>query len=326
MRTEDKSAVYFSVVIPFFNEEGNIDELYLRLDNVFKKIDKTYEYVFVDDGSRDGTFEKLSSLCDKDRHVTVIRLGKNYGQSLALAAGFDYSSGQVVISMDGDLQHDPAEIPDFIAQIEKGYEVVSGWRQNRSDNFLTRRLPSLAANWIIAKVSGVKLHDFGTTFKAYRSGVIKSIRLYGELHRFILVLINNSGASMIEIPIKSGVRNKGRSNYGLSRVSKVILDIIAVNFMTKYISKPLYIFGRIGLFFLAVGFFVTFYLTASWLFFRLNMVENRGIFILGIFCMTIGVQFITSGLIAEVISRIYYESQDKKPYYIREIKTGEESC
>ncbi|PIQ86985.1 MAG: glycosyltransferase [Candidatus Omnitrophica bacterium CG11_big_fil_rev_8_21_14_0_20_43_6] len=323
MQTQTEKSAYLSVVVPFFNEAENIDELYSQLIRVLRNLNKTYELIFVDDGSRDTTFSKLSALYDQDHSVKVIKLGRNYGQSFALAAGFDQAQGEIIISMDGDLQHNPEEIPEFISQIEKGYEVVSGWRQNRKDNFLTRRLPSFIANLIIARISGVKLHDFGTTFKAYRKKVIKSVRLYGELHRFIPVLISYTGASMVEIPIKSELRNKGKSNYGLSRILKVMLDIIAVNFITKYIAKPLYIFGLIGLFFLGTGFAVILFLTIGWLYFGLNMVENRGILLLGILCVITSVQFITSGLIAEIICRIYYESQDKKPYFVKEIKTRE---
>ncbi len=321
MQTYIKKHVYISVIIPFFNEEGNIDELYQRLTSVLRNSGKTYELVFIDDGSKDNTFRKLSVLYDNDQYVRVIKLGRNYGQSIALAAGFDHACGEIIISMDGDLQHNPEEIPDFVKQIENGYEVVSGWRQKRKDNFLTRRLPSLIANRLIAKISGVKLHDFGTTFKAYRREIIQNVRLYGELHRFIPVLISYTGASMIEIPIKSDLRVKGKSNYGLSRVFKVILDIIAVNFITKYITKPLYIFGLIGLIFLGTGFLTILCLTIGWLFFGLNMVENRGLLLLSILCIITSVQFITSGLVAEIISRIYYESQNKRPYFVKELKT-----
>jgi glycosyltransferase involved in cell wall biosynthesis len=323
MPTTTKKSVYLSVVVPFFNEGNNIDELYLQLICALSNLNKTYELIFVDDGSKDDTFGKLSALYDKDQSVKVIRLGKNYGQSIALAAGFDQAAGEVIISMDGDLQHSPEEIPEFINQIENGYEVVSGWRRNRKDNFLTRRLPSLIANWIIARVSGVKLHDFGTTFKAYRQEAIKNIRLYGGLHRFIPVLISYTGASMIEIPIKSALRSKGSSNYGLSRILEVTLDIIAVNFIIKYMSKPLYIFGSVGLFFLGAGSLTIAGLTVGWVCFSLNMIENRGILLLGVLFVIVGIQFITAGLVSEIISRIYYESQNKRTYFIKELKTRE---
>src|SRR5207237_2867947 len=211
-------------------EQDNIRPLYLRIVESMMLVGSTYEMVFVDDGSRDGTFKILSEISDADSRVTVVRLRKNFGQTAGLKAGFDFARGDVVISMDGDLQHDPAEIPAFIAKIHEGYDIVSGWRLQRRDAWLTRRLPSRAANWLMAKLSGLDLHDFGTTFKAYRREVIKDIPLYGEMHRFIPALASWSGATIAEIPIKNLSRQNGKSNYGLSRTLTVALDLICIKF------------------------------------------------------------------------------------------------
>jgi len=284
-------------------------------------IGKTYELIFINDGSSDNTLQELNKLYESDSRIHLIRFGRNFGQALALAAGFDYAEGKIIVSMDGDLQHDPADIPKFLEKIEEGCDVVSGWRKERVDNFFTRRLPSMIANWIIAKISGIKIHDFGTTFKAYRKEVIKNIELYGELHRFIPALIGWTGASITEIPIKNTLRVLGKSNYGLFRAFKVIFDLLTVNFLIKYISKPLYIFGLLGSLFLGLGIVTILGLTIGWLYFSLSMIENRGVLLLAALCVIMGVQFITTGLVSEVICRTYYESQNKKPYFIREIKS-----
>lgn len=314
-------SIYISIVIPLFNEENNIEELYLRLVNILGGLGKTYELILVDDGSSDGTLRNLNKLYEKDSRVHLIQFGRNFGQALALAAGFDYAKGKIIISMDGDFQHDPADISRFLDKIEDGYDVVSGWRKERVDNFFTRRLPSMIANWIIARISGIRIHDFGTTFKAYRKEVIKSIELYGEMHRFIPAIIGWTGASIVEIPIKNNLRTSGSSNYNLLRVFKVVLDLLTVNFFMKHTSRPMHIFGLMGLFFIGIGAVTIFALTVGWLYFGLNMIENRGILLLAALCVIMGIQFITIGLISEVISRIYYKSQNKKSYFIREIKS-----
>src|SRR5215831_13267982 len=239
--------IRYSIVIPLYNEQTNVRPLYSRIVAAMAELNGNYEIVFVDDGSRDDTFKILSELCDADSRVTAVRLRKNFGQTAGLQAGFDAAQGEIIISMDGDLQHDPGEIPAFIAKISEGYDIVSGWRLQRQDRWFTRRLPSQIANWLMAKLCGLELHDFGTTFKAYRRDVIKELQLYGELHRFIPALASWSGASIAEIPIKNVARGSGKSNYGLSRTITVLLDLICIKFLLDYSTKPLQFFGRWGL-------------------------------------------------------------------------------
>src|SRR5205807_793616 len=247
------SPIQFSIVVPFFNEQENIPPLYMKLTEVMDGIGEHYELVFVDDGSKDNTFKVLSDIYEHDRRVNIVRLRRNFGQTAGLKAGFDFARGEVIISMDGDLQHDPAEIPAFVAKIGDGYDIVSGWRLERRDAWLTRQLPSRAANWLMARLCGLDLHDFGTTFKAYRRETIKNLHLYGELHRFIPALASWSGASIAEIPIKNLARQSGKSNYGLSRTITVVLDLICIKFRLDYSTKPLQLFGSWGLLSTAAG-------------------------------------------------------------------------
>src|SRR5271166_5523723 len=250
---ETGSAVRFSVVVPLFNEEGSVDRLHCRLTRVMRDLDQPYEIIFVDDGSSDQTPEIVEDLCGTDPHLRVVTLGRNFGQTAALKAGFDAACGDVIISMDGDLQHDPAEIPRFIEKLDEGYDIVSGWREKRKDTWLTRRLPSRIANWMMAEISGVPLHDFGTTFKAYRRVTIQSIPLYGELHRFIPALAAWSGARIVEIPISNPPRQCGKSNYGISRTFRVFLDLLSTKFLLDYSTKPLHFLGFFALLLTGVG-------------------------------------------------------------------------
>src|SRR5438093_4177405 len=241
------SSIQYSIVVPFFNEQENIPPLYMKLTEVMDGIGEPYELVFVDDGSKDDSFKVLSEIYEHDRRVNLVRLRRNFGQTPALKAGFDFARGEVIISMDGDLQHDPEEIPRFLEKIEEGYDLVSGWRHHRRDHWLMRQIPSRIANWMMAKLSGIDLHDFGTTFKAYRREVIKEIQLYGELHRFIPALASGCGATIAEIPITNVPRRNGKSNYGLSRTFMVLLDFINIKFLLDYSTRPLQFFGGIGL-------------------------------------------------------------------------------
>src|SRR5271170_3156921 len=241
------STIRYSVVVPFFNEQENIPPLYMKLTEVMDSVGEPYELVFVDDGSRDNSFKVLSDIYEHDRRVNLVRLRRNFGQTSALKAGFDFARGEVIISMDGDLQHDPEEIPRFLEKIEEGYDLVSGWRVSRTDHWLTRQLPSRVANRMMAKLSGVDLHDFGTTFKAYRREVLTEIHLYGELHRFIPALASWAGASVAEVPISNIARKNGTSNYGISRTIRVLLDLLSVKFLLDYSTKPLQFFGLMGL-------------------------------------------------------------------------------
>ena len=236
----------YSIVVPFHNEEENVTALYDRLKAVMEHVGESFELVFVDDGSRDRTYRLLEEIAAVDSRVLVIKLRRNFGQTSALAAGFDHSQGEFILAMDGDLQHDPDEIPGFLAKLEEGYDVVSGWRVQRGDNFILRRIPSSCANWLMAALSGVRIHDFGTTFKAYRREVIQNIPLYGEMHRFIPALASWYGASICEIPISNPARESGRSHYGISRTFRVFFDLLTIRFLLRYMTRPLHFFGSIG--------------------------------------------------------------------------------
>ncbi len=236
----------YSIVVPFHNEEENVTTLYDRVKLVMEHVGDSFELVFVDDGSRDRTYRLLEEIAAVDSRVLVVKLRRNFGQTSALAAGFDHAQGGFVLAMDGDLQHDPDEIPNFLAKLEEGYDVVSGWRSQRGDNMLLRRIPSRAANWLMARLSGVSIHDFGTTFKAYRREVIQSIPLYGEMHRFIPALASWYGASICEIPISNPQRVFGKSHYGISRTFRVFFDLMTIRFLLRYMTRPLHFFGSIG--------------------------------------------------------------------------------
>ena len=242
----DLSVPKYSIVVPFHNEEENVTTLYDRVKLVMEQVGETFEMVFVDDGSRDRTYRLLEEIAAVDSRVLVIKLRRNFGQTSALAAGFDHAQGDMLISMDGDLQHDPDEIPNFLARLEEGYDVVSGWRSQRGDNLILRRIPSRCANWLMARISGVDIHDFGTTFKAYRREVIHNIPLYGEMHRFIPALASWYGASICEIPISNPQRKYGQSHYGISRTVRVFFDLLTIRFLLKYMTRPLHFFGSIG--------------------------------------------------------------------------------
>ena len=313
--------INYSIVVPLYNEQDNVLPLYSRIVEAMTGVNGTYEIVFVDDGSRDNTFKILSDISAVDSRITVVRLRKNFGQTAGLKAGFDFAQGEVIISMDGDLQHDPGEIPAFIAKISQGYDIVSGWRLERHDAWLTRQLPSRAANWLMARLCSLDLHDFGTTFKAYRRETIKDLQLYGELHRFIPALASWSGASIAEIPIKNLSRQSGKSNYGLSRTLTVALDLICIKFLLDYSTKPLQLFGSWG--FLSTG---AGGLAAVFLLFRKFvshvdvMTEHGPLLFAAVLLIVCGIQLISLGLVGEVLARTYYESQRKPIYSVREVK------
>ncbi|HEX9902703.1 MAG TPA: glycosyltransferase family 2 protein, partial [Acidobacteriota bacterium] len=241
------ASLKLSVVIPVYNEEGSLEALHGELKETCDGVGRSYEIIFVDDGSRDGSFRVLAALQKKDRRVKVLRLRKNFGQTAALSAGFDYARGEIIVSLDADLQNDPHDIPLLLAKIEEGFDIVNGWRRKRKDRFITRRLPSALANWLIARMTGIKLHDFGCTLKAFRGEVIKSIRLYGELHRFIPAIASSFGVRIAEIPVNHRPRRHGRSKYSIFRFVKVILDMVTVRFLMSYSTRPLQIFGLFGL-------------------------------------------------------------------------------
>jgi glycosyltransferase involved in cell wall biosynthesis len=320
MATE--SLIQFSVVVPFFNEQENIPPLYMKLTEVMDAIGESYELVFVDDGSKDNSYKVLSEIYEHDRRVNVVRLRRNFGQTAALKAGFDYARGEIIISMDGDLQHDPAEIPRFLEKIEEGYDLVSGWRHHRTDHWLMRQLPSRTANWMMAKLSGIDLHDFGTTFKAYRREIIQEIQLYGELHRFIPALASSTGAKIAEVPIENLQRKTGKSNYGIGRTIRVFLDLLIVKFLLDYSTRPLQFFGLLGVAGAGLGSLLACYLAYEKFFLhKAIMTEHGPLMMLSVALFISGVQFFSMGLLGEIISRTYYESQNKPIYALREVKS-----
>jgi glycosyltransferase involved in cell wall biosynthesis len=313
--------IRYSIVIPLYNEEHSIRTLYSRIVEAMEEFDEPYQIIFVDDGSRDRTYNIVSDICEEDRRVVLIRLRKNFGQTAALKAGFDFARGEIIISMDGDLQHDPAEIPAFIAKLEEGYDIVSGWRYERQDNWLMRRVPSRVANWLLAKLSGLDLHDFGTTFKAYRQEAIKDLPLYGDSHRFIPALASWSGASIAEIPIKNIHRQNGKSNYGISRTFTVLLDLISLKFLLDYSTKPLQLFGSWGLLSSIMGTCSGLFLLYDKLISRHEIMQEHGpLLFASVLLIVCGIQLISLGLLGEMLSRTYYESQRKPTYAVREVK------
>jgi glycosyltransferase involved in cell wall biosynthesis len=322
---EKEKNLQISIVVPFYNEEDNIEELYNQLTRVLKGLRLSYELIFIDDGSTDRSPNILQKVFESDETVKVIRLRKNFGQTAALQAGFDHAKGEIIISMDGDLQHDPDDIPKLLAPMAEGFDIASGWRKDRKDHFLLRRFPSWVANRIMRLLSGVKIHDFGTTFKAYRRDVLEGIRLYGELHRFIPALISRTGVKITEVPIKNVVRQKGKSKYGLSRIRKVLFDLITVKFIISFIDRPLQFFGLIGLVLGGIGFTIALILTLGFYFLEWSIRENLGNLILGVFLMILGLQFIMTGLLAEIISRIYFTTHEMRIYSVAELKSHQPS-
>jgi glycosyltransferase involved in cell wall biosynthesis len=306
-----------SVVLPVLNEEESLPLLHQRLAEVLGESGYSYEIIVVDDGSTDRSFGVMRDLQASDEHLRVVRFRRNYGQTAAFAAGFDRARGDVVITMDADLQNDPADIPALIAKMAEGYDVVSGWRVDRKDRFLDRRLPSILANRLIGWTTGVRIHDYGCSLKAYRREVLADVRLYGELHRFIPALAHAAGARVTEMPVSHHPRRFGKAKYGLSRTLKVILDILAVRFLTSFSTRPIHIFGLLGLTSFLVGMAVLIYLAIVRIF-LLQPIGDRPLTLLGILLTMLGVQLVTSGLLAELVTRTYYESQGKPIYTVRE--------
>jgi glycosyltransferase involved in cell wall biosynthesis len=317
MPRNNRASIDLSIVVPLYNEVGTLHELHRRLTEVVLLLGLDAEIVYVDDGSRDATWATVEAIGEHDSRVHAIRLARNYGQTAALAAGFDAARGDVIVAMDGDLQHEPEEIPKLLAKLDEGYDVVSGWREHRVDGYWTRRVPSKIANWLMAKLSGVSLHDFGTTFKAYRAPVIKRIRLYGDLHRFIPALTSWNGARIAEVPIKNIPRPQNASNYGLSRTWRVMADLLTVRFLLKYVTRPLHLFGPLG--FASVG---TGMAIAAWIV-LMKLVTGAAVFLahgplllLSAGLVQTGIVLVGLGLLAELLTRIYLDGDQRRIYTV----------
>jgi glycosyltransferase involved in cell wall biosynthesis len=310
-----------SVVIPVYNEEGNIERLHAELTEALEEIGRTYEVIAINDGSRDNTYAMLNEVQAKDSRWHVIHFRRNFGQTAAMSAGFDAARGEIVVTIDADLQNDPRDIQKILDKFDEGYDIVSGWRQDRKEPFFVRRLPSMTANRIISNSTGVKLHDYGCTLKAYHFDVAKGVRLYGELHRFIPALASQMGVRVTEVPVRDRAREWGSSKYGFNRTFKVMLDLIAVTFLLSYFNRPLYVFGSAGFLVGASGALLGVYLTLMKLF-TPKMVSNSPLLQLSVLLIVLGVQFVSTGIIADMLMRTYHESQSKPIYSIRERRRG----
>ena len=307
-----------SVVVPLYNEEDNVQLLYEEIKGVLDTMAEQAEIVFVDDGSRDTTLAKLEVIQAGDDHVRVVSLRRNFGQTAAMTAGFDHARGGVIITMDGDLQNDPHDIPQLVGKLNEGYDVVTGWRYDRQDPFLSRKLPSQLANRLISRVTGVGLHDYGCTLKAFRREVIENINLYGEMHRFIPAIASGMGISFTEVKVNHRARRFGTSKYGISRTIRVVLDLITVKFMLSYATRPLHVFGTVGVVSSLLGVTIGLILTVQRQLFGIGL-ANRPLLLLAVLLIFMGIQFITIGLLAELVVRTYHESQKKPIYYVRKV-------
>jgi glycosyltransferase involved in cell wall biosynthesis len=306
-----------SIIIPIFNERENLEPLISALTQALDPTGEDYEILLIDDGSTDGSDVYIAALAEKDPRIRAIQFRRNFGQTAAMAAGFDHASGSILVPIDADLQNDPRDIPSVLAKLREGYDVVSCWRQNRQDKWLTRKLPSKLANAFISYISGVHLHDYGCTLKGYRREVVEHIRLYGEMHRFIPVYASWAGARVTEIPVRHHARKAGASKYGLGRTFKVILDLITVKMLGSYSTKPMYFFGGVGLLACGCGFFFALW-TLFDKYFNGVKAHNNPLLLLAVFLFLLGIQFVLMGLVAELVIRTYFESQGKSPYIVRQ--------
>jgi glycosyltransferase involved in cell wall biosynthesis len=307
----------YSIVVPLHNEQENVTDLYDRLKAIMETNGESFELVLVDDGSTDRSFYLLREIAAVDSRVTVVKLRRNFGQTSALAAGFDHARGEYVIAMDGDLQHDPADIPLFLEKISEGYDIVSGWRQRRIDNLWLRRIPSLCANWLMAKLSGVPIHDFGTTFKAYRRDILEQVPLYGELHRFIPALASWHGASICEVPIRNVNRERGVSHYGISRTFRVFFDLITIRFLLRYLARPLHFFGTLGMMSIFGGTAISGWLVIEKFLRHASLMENHApLMIFAAVMLLAGLNLLAVGLLGEMQVRHYHEPSRRAPYSV----------
>lgn len=314
-------APYLSVVVPIYNEEESIPHLYAQLTTALEGLGKPYEIIAIDDGSRDGSFALLRDLAATDPRLRVVRFRRNFGQTAGFAAGFDRARGKWVVTIDADLQNDPNDIPAMLAKAESGFDVVSGWRANRQDPFLNRRLPSMIANRVISWATGVHLHDYGCSLKVYRAEVVKNIDLYGELHRFIPAIASWQGVAVSELPVNHAARKYGKSKYGIGRTTRVLLDLITVRFLLSYSTRPMQVFGGIGLLSGALGSVLLLYLGYVRLIIG-RSIGDRPLLLLAVLMVLIGVQFLAMGLLGELITRVYYEGRNRPIYVVREELNG----
>ncbi|HSE31111.1 MAG TPA: glycosyltransferase family 2 protein [Pyrinomonadaceae bacterium] len=316
-RDESPSRPEISVFLPVYNEEPNLLPLHAKLDTALKQLGRSAEIVYVDDGSSDGSLKILREIAAADDRVRVVALRRNYGQTAAMSAGIDAASGDVLIPMDADLQNDPADIARLLEKLDEGYDVVSGWRKNRKDKMVTRKIPSMIANRVISWIGGVPLHDYGCSLKAYRRESLQDVRLYGEMHRFIPIYASWAGARVTEIPVEHHARTMGKSKYGLSRTIKVVFDLMTIKFMASYQTKPIYVFGTFGMLAFAISLFAGMYAVFLKIFHRADFVQTP-LPILAIVMFAVGIQFLLMGLLAEMLVRTYHESQAKPIYAVRE--------
>jgi glycosyltransferase involved in cell wall biosynthesis len=311
------AAPEISVFLPVYNEEPNILPLHAKLDEALNRLGRSAEIIYVDDGSTDGSLRILRQVAVNDERVRVVALKRNYGQTAAMAAGIDAARGEVLIPMDADLQNDPADIIRLLDKLDEGYDVVSGWRKNRQDKLITRKIPSMIANRLISWIGGVPLHDYGCSLKAYRREALQDVRLYGEMHRFIPIYASWVGARVSEIPVEHHARTMGKSKYGLSRTLKVVFDLMTIKFMASYQTKPIYVFGSFGMLAFFVSVVAGLYAVFLKLFHKADFVQTP-LPILAIVMFAVGIQFLLMGLLAEMLVRTYHESQEKSIYAVRE--------
>jgi glycosyltransferase involved in cell wall biosynthesis len=309
-----------SVVIPVRNEEASLPELVRELTETLGRWGRSFEIIVVDDGSTDRSFELLARMQAADPRLRIIRFRRNFGQTAAFAAGFDHARGRFIVTMDGDLQNDPAEIPEMIAELERGADIVCGWRKNRHDPFISRRLPSIAANALISRVTGVHLHDYGCSLKVFRAEIVKPMKLYGEMHRFLPAIASEQTSSIREMPVNHRPRRYGRSKYGIGRTVRVVLDLLTVKFLLTYSTRPLQLFGLVGGSMTLVGGLISAWLAFERLREQISLNAHQPLLLLGVVLIMTGVQLMTLGLLAEIQARTYHESQNKPTYVIREIR------
>lgn len=320
MQVED---IFLSIVIPIYNEEENIEPLYSEIISAVGGKYRDFEIIFINDGSRDGSFQKLKTLNKKDKRVKVINFRRNFGQSNAISAGFDYCKGDIVVTLDGDLQNDPADVPRVVEKVSEGYDIVNGWRKHRKDKLFTKKIPSFFGNKLISFITKVKLHDYGCTLRGFRRDVVKNLTLYGEMHRYIPAIASRMGIESVEIPVNHRPRQFGKSKYGLARTFRVVLDLISIKYLLTFSHRPLQIFGGLGLIMMLAGFISGLHLTYV-KFFNKEAIWGRPLLFFTVLAVFLGFQLITLGLIAEMLSRIYHEGLNKDVYSIRELIGFEE--